>query len=95
MEGDEEDVVYPLDPALRERVIEIERITIALGQGIHRLNARGGADEILLQTCRKLVLRARKLLSGRDNTEFSARRLDMTRNSLITTWRQVRSRIRA
>jgi hypothetical protein len=89
------EVLYPLDPELRQRVIEIERVIIELGQDLHRLRQQGGADDILLQTCRKLVQRAKESLSGREPSEFSARRLDVTRNSLITTWRQVRSRIRA
>lgn len=89
------EVLYPLDPELRQRVMEIERVIIELGQDLHRLRQQGGADDILLQTCRKLVQRAKESLSGREPSEFNARRLDMTRNSLITTWRQVRSRIRA
>jgi len=93
-EAPPEDVLYPLDPELRERVIEIERIIIELGRDLQMLKARGIADDILLQTCRKLVSRAKEGLSGREATEFNARRLDMTRNSLMTTWRQVRSRLR-
>jgi hypothetical protein len=89
------EVLYPLDPELRQRVMEIERVIIELGQDLHRVRQQGGADDILLQTCRKLVQRAKESLSGREPSEFNARRLDMTRNSLITTWRQVRSRIRA
>lgn len=89
-----EEIVYPLDAELRERVIEIERIITELGQDLQRLKAQGGLDDILLQTCRKLVIRAKESLSGREPAEFSARRLDMTRNSLITTWRQVKSRFR-
>jgi hypothetical protein len=89
-----EEIVYPLDAELRERVIEIERIIMELGQDLQQLKARGGADDILVQTCRKLVIRARESLSGRETAEFSARRLDMTRNSLMTTWRQVKSRFR-
>ena len=89
------EVLYPLDPELRQRVMEIERVIIELGQDLHKLRQQGGADDILLQTCRKLVQRAKESLSGREPSEFNARRLDMTRNSLITTWRQVRSRIRA
>lgn len=89
------EVLYPLDPELRQRVMEIERVIIELGQDIQRLRAQGGADDILLQTCRKLVHRAKESLAGREPSEFNARRLDMTRNSLITTWRQVRSRLRA
>jgi hypothetical protein len=93
-EAPPEDVLYPLDPELRERVIEIERIIIELGRDLQMLKARGIADDILLQTCRKLVSRAKEGLSGREASEFNARRLDMTRNSLMTTWRQVKSRLR-
>jgi hypothetical protein len=89
-----EEVLYPLDAELRERVIEIERIIIELGEDIRTLKAQGRADDILLQTCRKLVLRAKDGLSGREPSEFTARRLDMTRNSLLTTWRQVKSRLK-
>ena len=90
----EGEVVYPLDAELRERVLEIERIIIALGQDVHRLKHEGRADDILLQTCRKLVTRAKDSLSGREPSEFNARRLDMMRNGLLTTWRQVRSRLK-
>jgi hypothetical protein len=89
-----EDIVYPLDDELRERVLEIERLIIALGQDLSRLKQQGGADDILLQTCRKLVTRAKESLSGREPLEFSTRRLDMTRGSLMTTWRQVKSRLK-
>jgi hypothetical protein len=89
-----DEVLYPLDPELRALVLDIERIIIELGQDIQRLRAQGGTDDILLQTCRKLVSRAKESLSGREASEFTARRLDMTRNSLHTTWRQVRSRLR-
>jgi hypothetical protein len=89
-----EEVLYPLDAELREQVIEIERVIIQLGLDVQRLKAQGGADDILLQTCRKLVVRAKEGISGREPSEFTARRLDMTRNSLLTTWRQVRSRLR-
>jgi hypothetical protein len=90
----EGEVVYPMDAELRERVIEIERIIIALGQDVHRAKSEGRADDILLQTCRKLVTRAKESLSGREPSEFNARRLDMMRNGLLTTWRQVRSRLK-
>ncbi|HEY2941412.1 MAG TPA: hypothetical protein VGN09_03160 [Vicinamibacteria bacterium] len=89
-----DEIVYPLDDDLRERVIEIERLIFALGQDLSRLKQQGGADDILLQTCRKLVARAQESLSGREPAEFSARRLDMTRGSLMTTWRQVKSRLK-
>ena len=88
------EVHYPLDPELRDRVIEIERLIIEVGKDLLRLRTQGGADDILLQTCRKLVTRAKESLSGRDSSEFTARRLDMTRNSLQQTWRQIRSRLR-
>ncbi len=87
------DVLYPLDAEARERVIEIERIIIELGHDLQQLKARGTADDILLQTCRKLVARATDSLSGKEPSEFSVRRLEMTRNSLMTTWKQVRSRL--
>lgn len=87
------DVVYPLDAELREAVIEIERIIIELGHDLQLLKARGRADDILLQTCRKLVTRAKETLAGREPSEFTIRRLEMTRNSLMTTWRQVKSRL--
>jgi hypothetical protein len=89
-----EEVLYPLDAELREQVLEIERIIIQLGLDLQRLKGQGGADDILVQTCRKLVSRAKEAISGREPSEFNTRRLDMTRNSLHTTWRQVRSRLR-
>jgi hypothetical protein len=88
------EVVYPLDKELRESVIEIERIIEDLNRDVEELKTRGIADDILLQTCRKLVTRARLGLSESSANEFSTRRLDMMRNSLATTWRQVRSRPR-
>jgi len=87
------DVLYPLDAELRERVIEIERIIIELGHDLMQLKARGTADDILMQTCRKLVGRAKDSLSGRESSEFTVRRLEMMRNSLMTTWKQVKSRL--
>lgn len=89
------DVVYPLDSELRELVIEIERVITELGKDLRALKERGNADDILLQTCRKLIQRAKDTLQGGAPAEFTARRLDMTRTSLLTTWRQVRSRLRA
>jgi hypothetical protein len=89
-----EEVLYPLDAELRERVLEIERLIIELGRDLQRLKSEKGADDILLQTCRKLVSRAKESLSGREPSEFNARRLDMTRNSLMTTWRQIKSRLK-
>jgi hypothetical protein len=89
-----EEVLYPLDSDLRQKVLDIERMIIQLGRDLRELKARGKADDILLQTCKKLVGRAKETISGRD-TEFNARRLEMTSNSLSTTWRQIRSRLKA
>jgi hypothetical protein len=91
----DEDVIYPLDPEMRERVIEIERILESLHRDIEVLRGRGRADDILLQTCRKMMGRARESICGREPSEFNSRRLEVTRNSLNTTWRQVQSRLKA
>jgi hypothetical protein len=90
-----EEVVYPLDPVLRERVLEIERVLEELTRDLELLKGSGRADDILLQTCRKLMTRAKETLAGREPTDFTTRRLEMTRNSLTTTWKQVRSRLKA
>lgn len=92
--GVPEDVVYPLDAALRERVLDIERLIDRIGRDLQRLMVTGDADDILIQTCRKLILRAREALAGPQASAFTARRLDMTRNSLTTTWRQIQSRLK-
>jgi hypothetical protein len=91
----EPEVVYPLDAGLRDRVLEIERVIGALGRDLQALRAQGSADDILVQTCRKLVVRAQEGLTGRGElTDFTSRRLEMMRNSLLTTWRQVQSRLK-
>ena len=87
------EVVYPLEPDLREQVLDIERLIEEVGRDLERVKAAGGSDAILEQTCRKLVDRARETLTGGDG-EFNQRRLDMTRNSLAVTWRQIRSRLK-
>ena len=89
-----EDIIYPLDAVLRERVLDIERLLDEIRGDLERLRAAGKADDILIQTCRKLTLRAREALAGRLAAEFTARRLDMTRNSLTTTLRQLQSRLK-
>jgi hypothetical protein len=89
-----EEVLYPLDNDLRQKVLDIERMIIQLGRDLRELKSLGKADDILLQTCRKLVGRAKETISGRDS-EFNARRLEMTANSLTTTWRQIRSRLKS
>lgn len=88
------DVVYPLETEPRETVLEIERIIVELERDLRRLVDGGGADDILVQTCRKLVARARESLAGGASLDVSDRHLEMTRNSLATTWKQVRSRLR-
>jgi hypothetical protein len=92
--GVPEEVVYPLDPGLRERVLDIEKLIDRIGRDLQRLMVTGEADDILIQTCRKLILRAREALSGPQASAFTARRLDMTRNSLMTTWRQIQGRLK-
>jgi len=87
------DRVYPLDPELRATVIEIERMILEVGDDLRRLKNRGSADDILMQTYRKLVSRAEESLNGRLPSQFNVRRLELTRQSLMTTWRQVKSRL--
>ena len=55
----------------------------------------GAADDILLATCAKILYRAHESLTQRAETgsDFAARRLEMTKNSLVTTYRQVRARL--
>ena len=80
---------------LRELATDIERMVTEIEDGIVRLKAAGKADDILVQTCRKMAGRARETLAERDQSGFTARRLEMTRNSLTTTWRQVQSRLKS
>jgi hypothetical protein len=89
-----ENVLYPLEEDLRQKVLEIEGLIIKLGADLRSLKAQGKTDDILLQTCRKLVTRAKESISGREASEFNVRRLEMTANSLMTTWRQIKSRLR-
>ena len=88
------DVVYPLDPELREDVLEIERMIEDLVTDLEALKEKGSSDDILVQTCRKLVTRARESLQATTPSDFNARRLESTRSALATTWRQVRSRLK-
>jgi hypothetical protein len=90
-----EDVLYPLDPELRERVIEIERVLNDISAGIEELRARGAADDILVQTCHKLEERARGILAGKEPSEATTRRLDSVGQTLLTTWKQIQSRLKA
>jgi hypothetical protein len=89
-----EEVLYPLDSQQRELVLEIERVGNELRRDLSALKARGAADDILQATCAKLLARAKESLTRSDNpSEFAARYLDMTRNSLVTAYRQVRARL--
>jgi len=92
-ESPAEVVEYPLDPALRDLVLEIERVGAELKRDVALLKDRGLADDILLTTTAKLLARARDGLAGRHGTDFTARHLEMTRNSLVTTYRQIRARL--
>jgi hypothetical protein len=93
-EAPAEEVLYPLDAELRERVIEIERVLNDIGSGLEDLRARGAADDILVQTCRKLEERARGILAGREPSEVTTRRLDSMGQTLLTTWKQIQSRLK-
>jgi hypothetical protein len=79
---------------LEERTLEIERIIVELEEDLQQLKAAGKADDILVQTCRKLVGRARETLADREGSDFTARRLKVTRNSLVLTLRLVKSRLK-
>ena len=58
------------------------------------LKARGAADDILQATCAKLLARAKDSLTRHDtSSDFATRYLEMTRNSLVTAYRQVRARV--
>ncbi len=90
-----DETIYPLDPAQRELVLEIERIREELERDLAELKRAGAADDILLATCAKILYRAHESLTQRAarGSDFAARRLEMTKNSLVTTYRQVRARL--
>ena len=89
-----EETEYPLDPVQRELVLEIERVAGEIQRDLAALKARGAADDILQATCAKLLSRAKDSLTRRDtSSDFAARYLEMTRNSLVTAYRQVRARL--
>ena len=76
------------------RVLEIERVAAELERDVAALKERGAADDILQATCAKLLARAKESLARKDTSaEFAARHLEMTRNSLVTAYRQVRARL--
>jgi hypothetical protein len=87
------ETVYPLEDSRRELVLEIERVAGELQHDLAVLKERGAADDILQATCAKLLARAKESLARRDTSaDFAARHLEMTRNSLVTAYRQVRAR---
>jgi hypothetical protein len=88
-----DEIVYPLDPALRDLVLEIERVSAELLRDVEELKARGAADDILQATSTKLLARAKESLSRRHGGDFATRHIEMTRNSLVTAYRQVRARL--
>jgi hypothetical protein len=88
-----EEVEYPLDPALRDLVLEIERVADDLQRDVATLKTRNAADDIMQASCAKLVARAKESLTRRHGTEFASRHLEMTRNSLVTAYRQVRAKL--
>lgn len=90
-----EETIYPLDPDERRLVLSIERVREELERDLAALKKMGAADDILLATCAKILYRAHESLTQRAETgsNFSVRRLEMTKNSLVTTYRQVRARL--
>ena len=89
-----EEIEYPLDPAQRELVLEIERVAGEMQRDLTALKARGAADDILQATCAKLLARAKDSITRQDtSSDFATRYLEMTRNSLVTAYRQVRARV--
>ena len=90
-----DETIYPMDPAQREMVLEIERVRDELERDLEKLKERGAADDILLGTCAKILYRAHESLTQRAETgsDFATRRLEMTKKSLVTTYRQVRTRL--
>jgi len=90
-----DETIYPLETSQRALVLEIERVREELERDLAALKARGAADDILLATCAKILFRAHESLTQREErgSDFSARRLEMTKNSLVTTYRQVRARL--
>ena len=80
---------------VKELAAQIQQIMSDIDDGLQRLKAAGKSDDILVQTCRKLIARAQETLNDPEASGFTVRRLEMTRNSLSTTLRQVASRLKA
>lgn len=88
-----EEIHYPLDPAERELVLDVERVAEELERDLGSLKARGASDDILRATCAKLLARARESLTRRDGGDFTTRRMEMMRKSLVAAYQQVRARL--
>lgn len=90
-----EETVYPMDPDHRGLVLSIERVREDLERDLAALKEMGAADDILLGTCAKILHRAHEALTQQAATgsDFSIRRLEMTKKSLVKTYRQVRARL--
>ena len=82
-----------MDEEQRRTVVEIERMIRDIQNDIDNLKELGSADDIILQTFRKLVSRANDCVSERLPSEFNMRRLELTRDALMMTWRQVKWRL--
>ena len=84
-----------MDPDQRKVVLSIERVRGQLQRDLAALKEKGAADDILLTTCAKILHRTHEALTQRapPGSDFSVRRLEMTKNSLVTTYRQVRARL--
>jgi hypothetical protein len=80
---------------VKELAAQIEQIMGDIDDGLQRLKAAGKSDDILVQTCRKLIARAQETLNDPEASGFTVKRLEMTRNSLSTTLRQVASRLKS
>ena len=88
-----DDVVYPLDDAMRRLVLDIENVIVRLGEDFLYLKAYGLADDVLFQGCKRLVTRARRAISGREPSDFTVRHLETTLDGLVKVWMSVRSRL--
>jgi hypothetical protein len=80
---------------VKELAAQIEQIMADIDDGLQRLKAAGKSDDILVQTCRKLIARAQETVNDPEASGFTVKRLEMTRNSLSTTLRQVASRLKS
>ena len=78
--------VYPMDEAQRLTMLEIERMICDIQCDMQKVRELGIADDIILQTFRKLVGRSNEIVSGRLPSEFNMRRLELTRDALMMTW---------